>query len=117
MCCAAEEDYSHEKDYSHEPWRTQTLRVTPQFMCLVSGNLADDRDNAHQAAFPTFTVPASIQNLHLLTSPKRSEVRYRPLLTDVLLRELRIDLDSWDAAVVRPNSTKVLLAPALLWPA
>ena len=95
VCCAGE------KDYSHEPWRTHTLRVTPQFMCLVSGNLADDRNSAYHGEFPTFTVPASVETLHLLTSPKRSEVRYRPILTGTTLRELHIDLDSWDAAVVR----------------
>ena len=117
MCCAAEEDYSHEKDYSHELWRTDTLRLTPQFACLVSGNLAEDRANAQQGQSATFTVPASVRNLHLLSAGDRRETKPRPILAATPLQELNIDLDAWDAAVVRPNSTKVLLAPALLWPA
>jgi len=90
-----------ERDYSHEPWRTHTLRLTPQFACLVSGNLAEDSANAQHGQSATFTVPASVQTLHLQSAGDRRETKLRPILAAAPLQELNIDLDAWDAAVVR----------------
>ena len=94
-CCAGE------RDYTSEPWRTHTLRLTPQFACLVSGSLAEDSVNSQHGQSATFTVPASVRNLHLLSAGDRRDTKLRPILAAAPLQELNIDLDAWDAAVVR----------------
>ena len=88
---------------SQEVWHTNTLRLTPQFAPLVSGNLRADEDSIGQAQSRTFTVPASVQDLHLLSpsGQPRDRVRYRPVPMGAPLRKLHVDLDAWDAAEVR----------------
>ena len=92
-----------EKDRSREPWRTRTLRLTPQFACLASGDIAGDAESRQPGQTATFTVPASVRTLHLSAASGRreSDAKLRPTLAGASLQELNIDLDAWDAAVVR----------------
>ena len=89
------------KGYTHEAWRTHTLRLSPQFACLVSGDLQSDVDSMEPAQTGTFSVPASVRVLHLLSPGAGFKTKYQPTLMGPSLQELHVDIDAWDAKAVR----------------
>ncbi len=96
---------------THEDWRLRSLRLTPQFAPLLCSSSGRGLPGIVRMHTVTLDIPASVQILHLysfsgLTGPT---INYRPALTGSSLRELHVDLDKWDAALVRMSVPSLVI--------
>ena len=95
-CCAGQQVRRH------EGWQTDTLRLSPQYACLLSSSSADRAT--------TFDVPASVRVLHLLSCRGiYYAAGHRPMPTGPGLRQLHVDLNAWDAKPVRMPACHLML--------
>ncbi len=87
----------------HEEWRLQTLRLTPQFACLLCSNAGQGLPGIVRPQTVSLDIPASVRKLHLRSFDGfiKSTIKYRPALLGASVRELHVDLDTWDATWVR----------------
>ena len=88
-----------------DSWRLGTLRITANYACLLCSNFGQGTRDIWQAQTIALDIPASVRVLHLYTFAidgfMGSRTKYRPTLTGASLRELHVDLNTWDATLVR----------------